>query len=391
MNDEVFELPSCHGGPPGIDRRTAIKYGVAGLAAAATLPIRAQPAVAAERESTGTRERYRRATVIDSLVAGDDSMDPAQAVAAGMTAIVLDVSIYPRTFENATTEIGRWNTLLQRPHTLYMRVLCGADITAAKAASRLGVILACQDASILGTATYSVNEDNIKALEGFHAAGLRVLQITHNERNALGDSYQEKTNAGLSRLGEAVVTAMNRLGMLVDLSHCGDRTTLDAVKLSSRPCAITHAGCRALYDTGRCKRDEIIRALADKGGYFGVFNMSMWLTDRRTVSVDTVVDHIQHVANVAGIEHVGFGSDGPLEPKRDLAKYLKGMTAYVERTRGVPGSERLPGNHVVVPELDSVQRMERLAWGLSRRKYSDDAIEKIIGGNFARIFSEACG
>jgi membrane dipeptidase len=102
-----------------------------------------------------------------------------------------------------------------------------------------------------------------------------------------------------------------------------------------------------------------------------------------------VVDHIQHAANVGGIEHVGFGSDGPLQPERDLAKYLDGMAAYVERTRGIPGSERVP-KHVVVPELDSVERMQRLAWALSRRKFSDDAIDKIIGGNFLRVFSEAC-
>ena len=99
--------------------------------------------------------------------------------------------------------------------------------------------------------------------------------------------------------------------MLIDLSHCSPRTTLQAIELSTRPCAITHAGCRALHETARNKTDEEIRAVAEKGGFFGVFPMSVWLTMRPTTSVDDVVDHIDHAVKVAGVEHVGFGSDGP--------------------------------------------------------------------------------
>ncbi len=338
----------------------------------------------------GALDAYRRAFVIDSLSIDGPATDPAPVIAAGMTAAVLDLQMYPRNQENATAALQRWNDEFARAGSPYLKVLRAADIVAAKNSSRFGVILACQDAAILGVSTWSVNAQNIKNLENFHAQGLRVLQLTHNDRNAVGDSYQEKTNAGLSRLGEAVVTNMNRLRMMVDLSHCGDRTTLETIALSSRPCAITHASCRSLLDTGRAKTDAVVRALARKGGFFGVFNMSMWLTEEDVPTIEHVVNHIDHAVQVAGIEQVGFGSDGALNPTFDPEASLTGMRAYVRRTHGIPGSERIP-NHVVVQELASVDRMQRLAMALGRRGYSDDAVEKIVGGNFKRIFAEVCG
>lgn len=358
----------------------------AGLAVAALGSV-ARLAAASDIQSV-----YKRAFPIDTLSMCAPKDDPSAAIAAGISAIVMDIMLYPRDFANATEVMKAWTAEFARPGTRYMKVERAEDIAAAKKAGKMGIILTCQDASILGVPCYSVNDTNIKNLESFHAAGMRVLQITHNDRNGLGDSYQEKTNTGLSLLGEAVVTNMNRLRMLVDLSHCGDRTTLEAVALSTRPCAITHAACRALYDTGRAKNDNIIKAVTEKGGYFGVFNMSMWLTGDDKASIDHVLNHIDHAVKLAGLDHVGFGSDGGLTPdeNQDLAQLLAGMQAYVKRTQGRPGSEHMP-KHVVVAELNSVHRMERLAIGLNKRGYSDDAVEKIIGGNFKRIFGEVCG
>jgi membrane dipeptidase len=218
-----------------------------------------------------------------------------------------------------------------------------------------------------------------------------VLQLTHNERNAIGDSFRERSDAGLSLLGERVVAEMNALGMLIDLSHCGDRTTLEAIRLSRRPCAVTHAGCRALLETGRNKSDGEIRALAERGGFFGVYSMSLWLTDRDRSSVDDVIDHIEHAVRVGGIDLVGYGSDGPVladdTPPEEL---LQGIAAYTRRNAGLPGSERTP-KHVIVQELNTPRRLAILAQGLARRGHAEGSIEKILGGNFARVFREACG
>jgi membrane dipeptidase len=217
-----------------------------------------------------------------------------------------------------------------------------------------------------------------------------VLQLTHNDRNGVGDSSFEERDAGLSRLGKAVVSTMNELAMVIDLSHCSDDTTRQAIALSTRPCAVTHAGCRALYDTPRNKPDDLIRALTKKGGVFGVYSMSIWLTRNPTSSVDDVIDHIDHATKIAGIEHVAYASDGPMLGIPDLEGEVKGMQEWAKRNAGLPGAERIP-THARVRELNGADRLMVLADGLRKRGYAADAVDKIVGGNMARLISEVCG
>lgn len=328
---------------------------------------------------------------IDTLTPDGPYFDPREAVAAGLSAAVIDLRGFPRNFTTATQALAEWSSVFQREGSGFHKVLKAADVDEARRLGKLGVILACQDAAILDSSTYSLNDRNLDNLRFFHTLGLRVLQLTHNDRNAIGDSYREKSDAGLSLLGERLVAEMNAAGMLIDLSHCGDRTTLEAIRLSKRPSAVTHSGCRALFPTGRNKADEVIRALAERGGYFGVFSMSLWLTDRDKPSVEDVVDHIDHVAKVGGIDLAGFGSDGPvLADDTPPEMVLQGHRQFYRRNQGLPGSEREP-KHVVVPDLNTPKRMQVLADALRRRGYKSDAVEKVLGGNFLRVFREVCG
>jgi membrane dipeptidase len=336
-------------------------------------------------------ELYARAIVVDTLTNDGPGFDAGQALDAGLSAAVVDLPIFPRNMPSAMRALEAWRDAFAKPETRYVKVLKAADLEGAKRERKFGVILSCQDAAILDSSTASVNDYNIQNLKRYHELGLRVLQLTHNERNGLGDSFREKTNAGLSRLGEKVVAAMNELRMIIDVSHCGDTTTDEAIKLSKQPCAITHAGCRALYPTLRNKTDAQIRAVSERGGIFGVFNMSLWLTTRPTTSVDDVVAHLDHAVKVGGIDHVTFGSDGPvLVNPTPEDQQLKGMRGYAERNLGLPGAERIP-NHVLVRELNSPRRLYVLADALSRKGYKADGIEKIIGGNFVRFLREVCG
>jgi membrane dipeptidase len=378
-------------------RRNFIKTGAGALTAFAALSGPFESVSEATGVSMGAQEGasfaevYQRAIVMDTLVNDGPGFDARRALEAGMTAAVVDIPIFPRNFPNAVQALEKWNAAFAKPDSPYLKALNGAGLRTAKEQKKFGVILACQDAQILDASTASVNDYNIQNLKRFYELGLRVLQLTHNERNGLGDSFREKTNAGLSRLGEKVVANMNALNMLVDLSHCGDATTMEAIRLSKKPCAITHAGCRALCPTLRNKTDEQIRALAERGGVFGVFNMSLWLSTRPTTSVNDVLDHIDHAVKIAGVDHVSFGSDGPvLENTTPEDQYLKGMRGYYERNAGLPGAEWAP-SHVIVRELNSPQRLYRLAEALTKRGYKADAVEKIIGGNFARLFQEVCG
>jgi membrane dipeptidase len=374
-----------------ITRRNFIERGAGAIAALSFAPRLADFSPEPTAEEQAIAELYRRAIVIDTLTNDGPKLDARRAIEAGLTAAVCDLTIFPRNYPNAIQALGQWEAAFGQADAQLIKVLKAADIQTAKQRKRLGVILACQDASILDASTASVSDYNIQNLKRFYGLGLRVLQLTHNERNAVGDSFREKTNAGLSRLGEKVVETMNSLGMLIDLSHCGDNTTMEAIRLSKQPCAITHAGCRALYPTPRNKTDEQIRALADKGGVFGVFNMSLWLTDREATSVDDVVNHIDHAVKVGGVDHVSFGSDGPvLEITTSAEDRLKGMRGYAQRNLGLPGAERMP-THVNVEDLNSPNRLYRLAEAIAKRGHKAAAIEKIIGGNFQRLFQEVCG
>jgi len=369
-----------------ISRRAFLGRGLGAAAALSSLGGAAR-ALAAETPAPVRSP----AITIDTLTTDGPAFDPKAAMNAGLSAAVIDLRLFPRNFPGAIDALADWSNAFHHADSGFFKVLKGADLQEASRQGKLGIILACQDAAILDSSTGSVNDYNLRNLRLFYDLGLRVLQLTHNDRNAVGDSFREKTDAGLSRLGEKVVAEMNVLGMVIDTSHCSDRTTLEAIRLSAKPVAVTHAGCRALYPTPRNKPDEVIRALADKGGYFGVFNMSNWLTDRDRSTVDDVVDHIDHVVKTGGIDLAGFGSDHPvLGDSMPQAEKVKLMSGYIARNPGMPGAEPLHG-HVTVTELDGPDRMRVLAGALARRGYKEEAVEKILGGNFARVLGAACG
>ena len=366
----------------GMTRREAM--GAIGAAAVAPSALRA---IAQDAAQGG---RPAGALRIDALAPGSLGFNARELAAAGLDGAAVDMGMYPRNFANAHQVLEAWNDILAAPASGMLRIDRAEDFEQARREGRFGVVIACQDAAILGVSTYSVTDWNLQNLREFHDRGLRVLQITHNERNALGDSYREPSNAGLSLLGRAVVEEMGALGMLIDLSHCGRATTLEAIERSGRPCAITHAGCRALCDTARNKTDEEIRALAEKGGFFGVFNMTNWLTRDRTPTIDHVVRHIEHAIDVAGEDHVGFGSDGPPAGVPDIEAERRGMRAYCARRLGEPGCEWM-WEHVRLEALAGPDRLVRLGEAMARRGHPEARIDKVLGGNFRRALGEAIG
>lgn len=325
---------------------------------------------------------------VDSLCyneSGIDSDSIAHAIEGGLTAAVFDISIYPREYNAAVKELSSWNSLFRGSNSKVISVLKAADFGLALNERKLGIVLACQDATILGTSlgNWRVN------LNLFYTLGLRVLQLTHNARTHWADSYQEKRDAGVSVAGEKLIQEMNRLGMIVDLSHCSQQTLLDAVQMSQKPCAVTHAGCKALAPTARNKTDEEIRAIGNAGGFFGVFNMTWWLTQKPTANLNTVIDHIEHVAQLISADKVGFGSDGALD-KLNAASELAGMKSLQKQNAGGKSFE-WEVNHLRVPELNAPNRLLVLAEGLNKRGFSDAQIDGITGGNFVKFFQKVCG
>ncbi|HYO77562.1 MAG TPA: membrane dipeptidase [Thermoanaerobaculia bacterium] len=323
---------------------------------------------------------------IDALCYGKYSEEAVRnALAGGLTAVVYDIESYPRQYDTAVRELANWQERFANPALLLVR--SADDIVRAQREKKLGIILGSQDASILGTSLADWRAN----LGLFHLLGLRVLQLTHNSRTHWADSYMEKRDGGLSRSGEELVKEMNARGFLIDLSHCSPQTLFDTIAVSSKPVTVTHAGCRALAPTWRNKSDEEIRAIGRNGGLFGVFNMTTWLTNRATASIDDVVAHIDHAVQLIGPAHVGFGSDGSLD-RHDAEAETKGM-ARVQQYGSNPGgpSFEWPVRHVRVPELNAPDRLTRLGEALSKKGYSSADVNAICGGNFARVFRAAAG
>jgi membrane dipeptidase len=341
------------------------------------------------------RAQYDRATVIDAL-GGLGEFDPdrpddaplsarglADAKDSGVTAINLtinDVGNGPNKFMGAVKNIaGVEHDLAAHPDVL-MKILRGSDIQKAKSTKRLGIIYGCQDTTML--------EGDLKNLAVFSDLGVRIVQPTYNVRNLMGDGCIEKADGGLSKLGYDFIAEMNRLNLLLDLSHAGPRTIAEGIAASKAPMAITHTGCRALVDLPRNTRDSELKALADRGGVAGIYFMPFLRLSGQPHAED-LIRHIEYAVNVCGEDHVGLGTDGSISgvPLTDAyrAYVRKDEEARIKAGYAAPGESA--DVLTIVPEYDDPLRFLHLAQDLARRGWTDGRIDKLLGANFARLFS----
>lgn len=336
---------------------------------------------------------YERAMVIDFLASPGPFNTPAQvdaltpemvrnAAASGITAVNLTVG--GRTPEEVFRSIARWERdLVRHPDTL-MRIGSVDDLRAAKAGRKLGLIYGFQDGVGIG--------EDLTRVALYHAFGLRIVQLTYNVRNLFGDGCLQPENGGLTPLGRQLVEALNAAGIIVDLAHCGQRTTADAIEHSRRPVAISHSGCRAVADRPRSKLDADLKKMADKGGVLGIYLMP-FLTMQGQPTADDVVRHIEHAINVCGEDHVGVGSDLSITPHVVDDAYMRTHRTFVDRRirDGIAAPGEDPEVPMFVTDLNTPRRMELIADKLLARRHSEARVEKIIGGNFVRLMTEVWG
>jgi membrane dipeptidase len=321
---------------------------------------------------------FDRAIVIDALSA-DEDWNRAEAVlaafkASGLTAI--HTSLANRNFTVAMRDLGEWQARFDRWPDRLLKVLTGADIQRAKASGHVGVLLGFQNATIV--------EDELRNLDKLHAAGTRCIQLTYNSRNLLGDGCTERTNAGLSDFGVEVVRRMNELGIIVDLSHCGEATSRDGIELSRMPAVFTHTMCKAIYDHVRAKSDALLKAMANKGGVVGIATLGYFVGPTAATTFDDYLRHVDHAVKVAGIDHVALASDYSI---RGIAAIHTRESWYEPRLKSFK-----PSYNVRWPpwinELDPPERFRTIAHGLAKGGYTSTQIEKILGGNWVRYFGE---
>jgi membrane dipeptidase len=277
----------------------------------------------------------------------------------------------PDAYNAVLNFVAQWDGFLAHHSETLKRIDSAADVDAAKASGKIGVIIGLQ------------NSEHFRRLDDvdyFYGLGQRVSQLTYNARTLIGNGSTERRDEGLSDYGVAIVERMNRAGMVVDVSHCGDRTTLDAFEVSKKPVLITHSNCRVLVGGHpRCKTDEAIKKMAAQGGVMGITGVRMFVKADEPTTVENVLDHFDHVKKLVGPEFLGVGSDidlygyDAMPANERMVLHASYKSSYKFRDK-----DDIEG-------LNHPRRMFTLTDGLIRRGYTDPEIRGILGGNFRRV------
>lgn len=280
--------------------------------------------------------------------------------------------------------IEDWKAIIARHPDLLLLVRARADLDRAQREDKLGMIFTFQGTEPLG--------EDADRIAQFRDQGVRVIQLTHNRRNLVGDGCMEPGNAGLSNYGREVVARLNAEKVVVDLAHGSVRTIHEGILASKAPVLISHTGCRALVDAPRLVGDADLKLMADRGGVAGIIFWPYIRRQGQQMATD-VIRHIEHAVKVCGEDHVGIGTDLGIAPiaitpefTRDNTDFIRGMIED-----GIFDQDRDPELFLFVPDLNTANRFEVLAAMLSARGHSDARIAKILGGNFARVMGEVWG
>ncbi len=304
----------------------------------------------------------------------------ARAIAAGVTAANVTVADYHDDFRKALIETNKIDLLRRAQPDQVLLVEKVDDIASAKKERKLGIITQFQTATPLEGDW----QNNLRVL---YRLGLRVLQLTYNERNIFGDGCFEPHDQGLTAWGVQVVRALNSFGVIIDVSHAGSRTAMDILHTSSRPVICSHANAAALTPHRRNLSDELIRAIRDTGGLVGATAIGSFCATRpgQSVRLSDYLDHIDYLVGIAGPDHVGIGSD-----IGEDTTLLPIPTDYeIQYGRSTVDAEGTRPNSFVIDEFDRLDKIGSVTRGLFERGYSEEVVSKILGGNFVRVAGQA--
>jgi len=353
---------------------------ICGRTLAAEMEANASPAEIDEmRENMAMT---RTATVPEQRREFEEAWD-----ASGVTCILQNAGQEGQTVFGALKRLAHFTYAADLLRDFAFRATTPDDIVAAKEQGKHCFYMSANGVPI--TQQWVSVEEELMYIRIFFQLGVRMMHLTYNRRNMIGDGCGEPANAGLSDFGRAVVAEMNRVGVITDVAHSGWQTSLETAQVSERPVVASHSGCVALYDHMRNKPDEVIRAIADTGGYIGIAAIPGFLGGAGDISV--LLDHIDYVVKKFGPERVTIGTD--------VAYSISGGQTEAEKLPQRPSQARKswrylwPDSRHMQPEWNQPRQTLSLAWtnwplfsvGLVQRGYSDDDIQKILGGNVLRV------
>lgn len=366
-------------------RRQVLRLSGGALLAAAlpSIPLRAMVATAGATAA----DLYRNVFVLDcntlasigSLCCDQDTVTELQAVReSGLSALKSTLGGSAGTFEGTVADIAAAQALIDRYPDLFIKVVRHADLERAVREHRIAVIFSFEAASML--------EGKLERIELFRQFDILVMQLSYNRKSPFGCGCLDGETDGVTELGRKAVARMNTLGVALDLSHANTRTTADGIAMSTRPALFSHTGCRSVFEHPRNKRDQEMKALADKGGVMGIYMLPFLTPATRQPMLADYMRHMTHALDVCGEDHVGIGTDSMFftVSNSDLKEVEKDEEERRKAGVGAPGENRPP----YIPDINTPRKLERVADAMLQHGYSGRVTEKVLGLNFSRVFKE---
>ena len=319
---------------------------------------------------------HKNSIVIDGLVVSNWSREVfADMRKGGLTAANCTCSVWEG-IRGTLNNIAHWKCYFQTNKDLILQVKTSNDIYTAKKTNRTGIILGWQNTSGI--------EDHIDYLGIFKDLGVGIMQLTYNTQNLVGSGCYESHDSGLSDFGRDVVDEMNRLGILIDLSHVGAKTSDDAIRYSKKPVAYSHCLPSGLKDHPRNKTDEQLKFIADCGGFIGVTMFPPFLENGANSTIDDYVEAIDYVVNLVGEDCVGFGTDFTQDHDDSFFQ-------WITHDKG-SGRKLVEFGEISNPlGLQTLGEYPNLTEAMLRGGWSENKVRKIMGENWLRLLREVWG
>ncbi|MCK0149820.1 dipeptidase [Marivita sp. S6314] len=299
----------------------------------------------------------------------------------GVDAVHVTIA-YHETFRETVLNFERWNRWFEQYPDLILKGLTAADIDVARETGRTAIFFGFQNPSPI--------EDDIGLVEILHTLGARFMQLTYNNQSLLATGCYEDEDTGITRMGRQVIKEMNRVGLVVDMSHSADRSTIEAADISERPIAITHANPHAWQPALRNKTDEVIRAVTQNGGMFGFSLYPHHLKNKSDCTLQDFCEMIARTADQFGVDHLGIGSDLCQDQPDSIVEWMRTGRWTKEIDYG-EGSAAAPGFPAMPTWFQDNRDFGNIEQGLLDVGMSADEVAGVMGGNWYRFFAENFG
>ena len=324
----------------------------------------------------------RRAPLIDGLQYDRWSETIFRQLREGGVDALHVTIAYHETFRETVANIVSWNRWFERFPDLLFQGFTAGDVERAQATGRTAIFFGAQNPSMI--------EDDIGLVAVLHRLGLRFMQLSYNNQSLLATGCYEAEDPGLTRMGREVIAEMNRIGMVVDMSHSAERSTLEAIAHSSRPIAITHANPADWHPARRNKSERVLRALAESGGMLGFSAYPHHLKDGSACSLESYCAMIAQTAELMGVDRLGLGTDLCQDQPDSVVEWMR-SGRWTKNVDFGEGSAAAPG----FPEMPVWFRDNRdfrnIAGGLRKVGMSEAEVAGILGGNWLRFFADSFG